>query len=384
MENKILFVDDDANILSGFRRQLHGKYTIHTADSGVNGLEAIKKDGPFDVVVSDYKMPSMTGSEFLENVRTTAPDTVRIMLSGQADMQELVDVINKGNIFRFLNKPCPPELLLKNIEDGIEQYRLIKAEKDLLEKTLSGSIKLLVDILAVVSPVAFGKALRIRAYVKKYVDVMEVKNGWQLEVAALLSQIGCITIPDHILKNAYKGESLTADEMRQYIRYPQSGSEMISSIPRLGEVSKIIAYQEKLFNGSGYPEDNVSGEKIPEGSRLLKITNDYDVLVQSGREQITAFDVMKARINSGWYDRSVLDNFSKAIALTKKYKKKLVKIEQLDESMILSDDIISKDSKVIVGHKGQMVTKALRITLLNFKRGGHIDEALSVIIPIDE
>jgi response regulator RpfG family c-di-GMP phosphodiesterase len=384
MENKILFVDDDNNILSGFRRQFHGKFAIYTAESGAIALDIIKKDGPFEVVISDYKMPSMNGSEFLENVRSIYPDTVRIMLSGQADMQELVDVINKGNIFRFLNKPCPPDLLTKNIEDAIQQYNLIRAEKDLLEKTLGGSIKLLVDILSVVSPVAFGKALRVRALIKKYVEIMELKNGWQLEVAALLSQIGCITISDYILKTAYKGESLTADEFRLYIKYPQMGSEMIANIPRLGEVSRIIAYQEKMFNGSGYPEDSLIGEQIPFGARLLKIANDYDVLIQSGRDPNTSFDVMKARVNSGWYDGSLVANFIKTIAQSKKYKKKLVTIEQLTDNMILAEDIFSEDTKVIAGHTGQIVTKALRMTLLNFKRGGHLKETVSVIIPVDE
>jgi len=384
MDHKILFVDDDQNILSGVRRQMHGKYPVQTAESGARGIEILKKEGPFEVVVSDYKMPGMNGAEFLDSVRTISPETVRIMLSGQADMQELVGVINNGNIFRFLNKPCPPDLLLKNIDDGIEQYRLLRAEKDLLEKTLSGSIKLLVDILSMVSPVAFGKALRVRKLVKQFCEIIELENGWQYEVAALLSQIGCITIPDSILRNVYKGESLTADETRLYTKYPQTGSEMISSIPRLGEVSRIIGYQEKHFNGFGFPEDETSGNQIPYGARLIKIANDYDTLLQSGRDPVTSFEIMKSRVNTGWYDGALLQNFSKTIALSKKFKKKLVTIEQLNESMILAEDIISEDTKIIAGHKGQLVTKALRITLLNFKRGGHIGETVPVIIPVDE
>ncbi|HNX60773.1 MAG TPA: response regulator, partial [Spirochaetota bacterium] len=199
MADKVLFVDDDQNILSGFHRYMHDRYAISTADSGHKGLDLMRTEGPFSVVVSDFKMPGMSGAQFLEHARTEFPETIRIMLSGQAEMHELVDVINSGNIFRFLNKPCPPDALAKNIDDGIEQYRLIRSEKELLEKTLSGSIKLLVDILSVVSATAFSKALRIRKLVKKYAEIMELENGWQYEIAALLSQIGCITIPETIL-----------------------------------------------------------------------------------------------------------------------------------------------------------------------------------------
>lgn len=384
MADKVLFVDDDQNILSGFHRYMHDRYAISTAESGQKGLDLLKTEGPFSVVVSDYKMPGMSGAQFLEHVRTEFPDTVRIMLSGQAEMHELVNVINSGNIFRFLNKPCPPDALAKNIDDGIEQYRLIRSEKELLEKTLSGSIKLLVDILSVVSSTAFSKALRIRKLVKKYAEIMELENRWQYEIAALLSQIGCITIPDTILKKAFKGEALTADETRLFAKYPQNGSEMISIIPRLNEVSRIIAYQEKHFNGFGFPEDGTSGEQIPLGARLIKIASDFDALLQSGRDPLTSFEVMRSRINSGWYDPSVLDNFSKIATRARKFKKKTVTMEQLNETMILADDIVSEDTKIIAGHKGQVITKALRMTLLNFKRSGHLGDTVSVIIPVED
>jgi response regulator RpfG family c-di-GMP phosphodiesterase len=384
MSEQVLFVDDDANILGGFTRQFHGKFTVATADSGDKGLELLKSKGPFAAVVSDYKMPKMNGAEFLEKAREISPQTVRLMLSGQAEMEGLVNVINKGNIFRFLTKPCPPDLLLKNIQDAIDHYHLVQAEKELLEKTLSGSIKILVDILSVISPVAFGKALRLRALVKKYADVMEIEQAWQIEIAALLSQIGCVAIPESILRQAYSGNTLTPDEFRLFIRHCQTGSEMIANIPRLDSVAASIFYQEKNYNGTGFPEDTVSGEAIPFGARLIKIASDYDVILQSGREVSQVISVIKARIGSGWYDPVIADNFIKVLSVQKKYRKKTVLIKQLDETMIISEDIISKDTTVLAAHKGQLVTKALRMTLLNFQRGGHIPETIPVIIPVDD
>lgn len=384
LDQKILFVDDDTNILSAFTRQFHGKFTISTADSGSKGLDLLKSEGPFEVIVSDYKMPEMNGADFLEKAREISPASIRMLLSGQADMEGVANVINKGNIFRFLTKPCPPDLLLKNITDAFEQYQLMRAEKDLLEKTLSGSIKMLIDILSVISPTAFGKALRLRAIVKKYAEMTESENAWQLEVAALLSQIGCVAITEPILHAAYTGAALTPDEFHIFQKHPQTGNDMIASIPRLEKVSSIILYQNKNFNGTGFPEDDIAGENIPLGARLLKIASDYDILIHSGRDPQIASTVITSRINSGWYDPAVVEKFCKIVSVSKKYKKKLVTIEQLDETMILAENIFSARDNIEVGRKGQIVTKAFKVTLLNYKRSGNIAETLHVVIPIDE
>ncbi|MFH1417727.1 MAG: response regulator, partial [Planctomycetota bacterium] len=136
MSKKILCVDDDPNILNAYRRGLRRLFEIETAEGGAEGLEAIASQGPFAVVVSDMRMPGMDGIQFLTAVKKRAPESVRIMLTGNADQQTAMDAVNEGSIFRFLTKPCPPEHLAKALTAGIEQYRLITAEKELLGKTL--------------------------------------------------------------------------------------------------------------------------------------------------------------------------------------------------------------------------------------------------------
>jgi response regulator RpfG family c-di-GMP phosphodiesterase len=118
-------VDDDRNILSSFQRQFHSIYETLIAENAYDGLKIIEMKGPVAVVVSDYRMPEMNGVEFLTRVREISPDTVRFMLTGQADMEAVIKVINEGRIFRLLTKPCLPDLMKKNIEDGIDQYKLI-------------------------------------------------------------------------------------------------------------------------------------------------------------------------------------------------------------------------------------------------------------------
>jgi len=194
MSEYILCVDDDENILKGFRRQLRGQFELETATSGQEGLELFKRKGPFAVVVSDMRMPMMDGIEFLSRVREANPDSVRIMLTGNADMQTAIDAVNEGNIFRFLTKPCSSDELAKAINAGIEQYRLINAERELLQKTLTGSIKMLTDILSMVNPAAFSRASRLRRLVGRLAAEMKLPNLWQYELAAMLSQVGCLTL----------------------------------------------------------------------------------------------------------------------------------------------------------------------------------------------
>ncbi|HFE65571.1 MAG TPA: response regulator, partial [Caldithrix sp.] len=212
MSEKILFVDDDANILHSFKRNLRKRFQIDTALGGEDGLRILAERGPFAVVISDMRMPGMDGTKFLSQVFETSPDTVRILLTGQADMNDAIAVVNEGQIFRFLTKPCPTEKLVPAIEQGLRQYRLITAEKELLSKTLKGTIKLLIDILSVVNPDAFSRAKRIHKTARKIAARLKFKDQWQLDIACMLSQVGCVTVPGEILQKKFRGEKLSPSE----------------------------------------------------------------------------------------------------------------------------------------------------------------------------
>src|SRR6185369_9959485 len=129
MSKKILCVDDDPNILEGFQRNLRKRFSIDIALGGDPALALIAKQGPYAVIVADMQMPGMNGVEFLVKAREKTPQTVRIMLTGNADQQTAVEAVNQGHVFQFLNKPCPPEMLAGALENGLRQYQLITAEK---------------------------------------------------------------------------------------------------------------------------------------------------------------------------------------------------------------------------------------------------------------
>ena len=132
----ILCVDDEPRVLEGMQRNLRKKFRVTTALGPQEGLQKLADGGPFAVVVSDMKMPTMNGAELLELVRERSPQSTRVLLTGQSSMEDAIAAVNRGAIFRFLTKPCPPPELVDALEQAAEQHRLLTVERELLDKTL--------------------------------------------------------------------------------------------------------------------------------------------------------------------------------------------------------------------------------------------------------
>jgi response regulator RpfG family c-di-GMP phosphodiesterase len=374
-KSEILFVDDEVSVLESFKRQLHKSYQIDTAQGSREAFKIIEQHGHYSVIISDYSMPEMNGIEFLSRIKKISPNTVRIMLTGKADLQVAMSAVNDGNIFRFLTKPCDTETILKAIAAGIKQHNLIVAEKMLLEKTLKGSIKVLIDILSMISPLSFGKASRVKNLVKKIANELEIKYVWEIELAALLSQIGCIALTDEIVSKVNEGESLSGDESQMFIKHPDIAFKLISNIPRLENVASIIKYQ----NLSELPEGHKLKEKIEVGSKILKISLDYDHItnVKGAAPALAIAQLFQEKDPT--YDTSILEALKKVLATEKNYELKKVKIHEITTNMILAENIITDDKKILLA-KGQEITDTMTIRLNNFMKRMTIMEPVEVFV----
>jgi DNA-binding NtrC family response regulator len=131
---RILIVDDDKNALDGYKRLLRGLFEVETALGGGQGLAAIHLFGPYEVIISDMQMPGMNGAEFLAQVRQLAPNTVRMVLTGYKDINQAIEAVNEGRIFRYLTKPCEKNDLVRAIELALEQYHAHTQEKELVKE----------------------------------------------------------------------------------------------------------------------------------------------------------------------------------------------------------------------------------------------------------
>jgi response regulator RpfG family c-di-GMP phosphodiesterase len=264
------------------------------------------------VVVSDMNMAGMNGVRFLAKVREMAPDTTRIMLTG-ADRQTAIQAVNEGNIFRFLTKPCSSEMLEVTIEAAVTQHKYTVSERTLLSNTLTGAVKILTDVLALVRPVAFGRTDRIRGLVRWMATELAPQQLWRAELATMLSQVGCVGLPDDLLARAYTGKRLEPRELKAYAEHPRAGHDLVAHVPRLQPVAEIILQQGKCYNGSGFPQDGIAGDAIPIEARILKVALDFDSLVHSGKSTTDAFAILCSR--EGHYDKAVLALLQKSIAL---------------------------------------------------------------------
>ncbi len=304
MSERVLFVDDDPQILSAFKRNLRKRFELHTAEGGAQGLAMLKDDGPFAVVISDQQMPKMDGVSFLKEVKARSPLTVRMMLTGNADQRTAMEAVNEGHIFRFLNKPCTPENLGKAIIAAQRQYRLMTAEKDLLEQTLAGSVKVLVDVLSLHSPETFKQTGRLRGWARKLAEALELPDTWTLDMTVMLAAIGQITLPQNIVTKLSKKQPLSDVEQELAVRTPLVAKGLIANIPRMDPVANAVYYQNKGFDGSGFPEDDVSGKDIPLEARVLRILTDLAALSNVDQPPSTCFDELAGEAHL--YDEKIL------------------------------------------------------------------------------
>jgi len=377
MKPRVLLVDDEQNVLDAYTRHLRISFEVFSATSGKEGIDVLVKESPIEVVVSDFRMPEMNGVQFLTRCRQIAPDTVRIMLTGQADMQAAIDAINEGNLYRFLTKPCPTNIFIKSLEDAVEQYRLINAERELLDKTLKGSIKILIDILSVVNPVAFSQVSRLRNIASKIALQLKLDNIWEIELAAMLSQIGFVTIPAEILAKKFKGEMLTQEETEMLTSHPQTGRKLLSNIPRLEKIAEAIAYQEKHYDGEGYPKDTKKGVSIPLIARILKVALDYNALLSAGVDPAECVKKMYQQANR--YDPNIFAALQAEVLKIKEgFVVRSLTVEEIAPGMVIAEDILDTTGKPLLT-KGHLITEIFKMRLANYAKLGILVEPIKII-----
>jgi CheY-like chemotaxis protein len=376
MPEKILLVDDDCNILDGYRRSLSREFLMETALGGHEALKLAAENGPYAVVISDMRMPGMDGIQLLSSIKAQSPDTIRIMLTGNADMETAIHAINEGSIFRFLNKPCGKEVMAKTLTAALVQYRLVTAEKQLLELTLSGSIQVLTEVLSLVNPAAFGRAERARRYIHHIVTSMKLANVWQYEVAAMMSQLGCVTLAPETIEAVYRGEKLSANEQAEYDAHPGVAYDLLSKIPRLEPIARMIGHQNRPV-----PEDSAADQEMADmrlGTEILRLTLAYEKLIHKGTSRTEAVHSLSRQ------NKNFSPEFFRALVEldpnSEEGEVRRYRIEQLSPGMIIQQELRTPEGALLVS-KGQEVTSPLLSKLKNFHARRLITGDVTVSMP---
>jgi len=409
----ILCVDDETNILNSLQRLLRRQsYKVLTADSGEGGLKILEQE-KVDLVISDMRMPEMNGAQFLEQVRQRWPNTMRVLLTGFADVESTMAAINKGEIYRYIAKPWDDNDMLLLMKHALERKHL-EQEKLRLElltkqqneelKSLNASLELKVqertkDLRKVLiglensneqlkknfhtSVSIFSNLMELRAgniggHARRVAELarkLAVQMGLnQVDIqdvvlAGLLHDIGKIGLSDSILEKPMP--LLNSFELEQVMRHPVIAETALMPLDKLKGAASIIRSHHEQFDGNGYP-DKLSGFAIPLGARILQVANDYDA-VQHG-------NVLKARLlpskayefilesRGKRYDPSVVDAFKALHSGSQTHQNVAVEMnsKQLKSGMVLGKDLVTNEGLLLLG-EGFVLNDALIQQMTKFE-----------------
>jgi response regulator RpfG family c-di-GMP phosphodiesterase len=379
VSQRVLFVDDEPQVLEGIQRSLRKRVELQTAPSGIEALRLIAEEGPFALVISDMRMPGMNGAQLLAKVREQEPDIVRMILSGQSDMQATIDAVNQGQIYRFLTKPCVADQLFLAIEDGLKQHQLVTAEKVLLEHTLNSCVKMLIEILGMVSPAASGRASRLQRYTLALAAALQLSDRWQWSLSALVSQIGCVALPAELLSKVEAGQTLTDEERRLHESHPEVAGKLLAAIPRLEDVAEIVTAQFGPLNFSDQPADVRRWDVRNTGRLLLRAAFEFDRLTSGGRRREAAADALRA--SSLGFPSCVIEALRSLAPANQQRVIKEMRLKDLSTGMILEEDLVSSKGIRLVP-AGHEVTRSLIVRLNSIAGGVGVAEPFRVSVSV--
>jgi response regulator RpfG family c-di-GMP phosphodiesterase len=354
----VLCVDDERRIVEGIAVMLRREFEVLTASSGPEALQVLSQRADTAVVITDMKMREMDGATLLAKVREAAPECTRILLTGETGQQTAVAAVNDGQIFRFLTKPCSPDKLLTAVRAAVRQHQLATAEKVLLQETVLGSIRALTDVLAIVNPIAFGRGSRIKRLAMQLAEAAGMPQSWELEAAALLSQIGYVSLPGELVERAINGGRLNPDEALQLGEAPKLTQTLLARIPRLENVAAMLTLATH-----GKLKMPVATE-VEAIAAILMLVLEYDFLTSQHKSAADAVSTLQARYGKK-HEKPLMHLSEMCGAVESKPRVREVRLQDVQAGMILMDDVRT-DTGILLVSSGYEVSESFVNRMRNF------------------
>jgi CheY-like chemotaxis protein len=373
----VLCVDDEPQVLAGLSVNLRRRYEVLIATSGHEALAILTARPEIAVVMSDMHMPGMDGAAFLAKAKERAPDAVRMLLTGYSDIDAAMNAVNQGQIFRFLTKPCPTMTLLSSMYHAVEQHKLVTAERVLLQQTLRGVIKMLTDLLALTNPGSFGRATRIKRKVAKLAEAIELPERWQVEVAAMVSQLGAVVLAPETAERVYRGQPLSPDEASTVARVPEITDQLLANIPRLEDVRAILSASMKTYFHFDALEDEYDA-RMARAGHVLKAAADFDALETTHRSTVAAIEIMRGQVND--YDAAVLAALPVLLGPGSTHEQREVPFADLKVGMIVAEDV-HIDGATLLAARGLELTPGMVERMQNMRRDTSARTRVKVLVP---
>jgi CheY-like chemotaxis protein len=346
MSRRVLLVDDEPSLLNGIQRRLGSEFDLTSAASGEDGLKAIREAPPFEVVVTDMRMPKMNGIQFIQAARLKSPDSVYIMLTGNQDQATAIHALNDGHVFRFLTKPCQSPDLKRAIEAGLHQYRLVTGEKELLQKTFVGAVNVLTDFLELAQPGLFGRADAVQEIVGQIQTDLHLESQWEYKLSARLGMLGFALLPEQE-RLRFEMAAESGGELRASIRTAAAvGRRIIERIPRLGTVAKIIGMCGEVDGSTLMAQPKNEIEKAITGATMLRVALEWDNLSRQGlSSQAAVYELSQSLPN---LSPRLVEVFSALKAKEIDDDGIEVEVTELVEGMVLHEDVLTGDGVMLI------------------------------------
>jgi len=371
---RVLCVDDEARVLEGLVLHLRKDFDVYTALSGEKALQKLKEIRGAAVVVSDMRMPGMDGAELLKQILRLYPETCRILLTGEPGRDAAIAAVNHAQIFRFLTKPCPPDQLKAAIDAGVLQYKLVNAERQILQETVLGCIQALVDVLAITNPVAFGRANRVKRLAMDFAKKLECPEFWQLEAAAMLSQIGYVSLPVELCEKLYYGQKLTPEEATLAEGVPKIAINLLEHIPRLEPVIQILMALQWRDEAIMRLGDGTIGL----GTRILALVLEYDGLVAQGTNIAAAVQTLRGHVSR--YGADLLEKFAAHVGSgSGGSEMRNIALGSVEPGMVMMQEVRTEEG-TLLAQRGLEISSLFLERMRNFGPG-LLAEQVKVLVP---
>ncbi len=347
MKTRVLFLDDEQSLLNGIQRRLGFDYDMTCCNAGEDALKVMRESGPFAVAVTDMRMPKMDGVQFIRQARVVSPDTVFVMLTGNQDQTTVIQAMNEGQVFRFLNKPCDHDALRRTVDSALHQHRLITSEKELLHKTFVGAVSVLTEVLEISQPAIYSQAANIEELIHSLAIALEINERWEYKLSARLSLLGLTFLTDQERDYLETSSPLDSKYQEIYGRSMTTSCRLIEKIPRLQPISQIISSQSKVDGSMHGGQDKESPTAIVHiGATLLRVATLWNSLTRSGICPEAAIKEVRALLPE------LCPMISNTLIELNLYCGQQVTVElavdELHEGLILAEDVVSADGSILL------------------------------------
>ncbi|GAA4945860.1 response regulator [Actinoplanes utahensis] len=365
----LLLVDDDEVVLETLSIQLGRDHRLLFAGDAEKALELLAANDDVAAVVSDVRMPGMDGVQLLGKVQTDYPDVMRILHSGHGDMNTVIAAINSGGVYRYLPKPAGRADILDAVKKAVSKHDHAMAERRMVDTTLKTSMQALFGILELSSPVGFARAGRIRALVGELTHALELDGLWEIEVAAMASQVGAVTVPPEVMRKLAEGAGLTPDEQAVVNAMPASVLPLIKDIPMIDDVIDTIR--------------GLAGERPPAGGwspvvegaiSVVRTAIEYDTAFARSNSATTAVAALARADRCAPHVLAALRQI-KGVQSPEAGSTQAYTIAELQVGMRLAQDVTATNGLVLIS-SGTVMTEAMLDRLANFNR------ALGLVEPV--